>query len=72
MVLTPAAAAKLDEIRNACGMTITEVFRYSLMLMNIYVEAMKNGKQMRLVSKTDAHEIQVVEIPMFFKDEGNG
>lgn len=66
--LTPAAAAELDRIRKTGSLKITEVFCYSLMLMKIYVDAKGDGKQMRLVNLKDPKEVQVVELPIFWKE----
>lgn len=63
--LTPAAAQELDRICVAFNLKISELFRYSLLLMRIYRDAVLEGKQMRLVSRTDPNEIQVVELPLF-------
>jgi len=63
--LTPAAAQELDRICSTFNLKISELFRYSLLLMRIYHDAVLGGKQMRLVSRTDPNEIQVVELPLF-------
>ena len=63
--LTPAAAEEVDRICNIFGLKISELFRYSLLLMRIYGDAVIDGKQMRLVSRKDPNEVQVVEMPLF-------
>lgn len=63
--LTPAAAQELDRICGTFNLKISELFRYSLLLMRIYRDAVLEGKQMRLVSRKDPNEIQVVELPLF-------
>lgn len=63
--LTPAAAKEVDRIRNIFDLKTSELFRYSLLLMRIYGDAVIEGKQMRLVSRKDPNEIQVVELPLF-------
>ena len=63
--LTPAAAEEVDRICNMFDLKIADLFRYSLLLMRIYADANKEGKQMRLVNRADPNEIQVVELPLF-------
>ena len=63
--LTPAASAEVDRICGIFGLKIVDLFRYALLLMRIYADAVREGKQMRLVSRTDPAEIQVVELPLF-------
>jgi hypothetical protein len=63
--LTPAAAQEVDRICGMFSLKIADLFRYSLLLMRIYADAVQEGKQMRLVSRKDPHEIQVVELPLF-------
>jgi len=63
--LTPAAAEEVDRICSMFDLKIAELFRYSLLLMRIYGDAVSEGKQMRLVSRKDPHEVQVVELPLF-------
>ena len=63
--LTPAAAAEVARICNMFELKIVDVFRYSLLLMRIYADAVQDGKQMRLVNRKDPTEIQVVELPLF-------
>ena len=63
--LTPAAAEEVDRICNMFDLKISDLFRYSLLLMRIYADATREGKQMRLVNRKDPNEIQVVELPLF-------
>jgi len=63
--LTPAAAAEVDRICSMFDLKIADLFRYSLLLMRIYGDAVSEGRQMRLVSRKDPNEIQVVELPLF-------
>jgi hypothetical protein len=63
--LTPAASAEVDRICGIFELKIVDLFRYSLLLMRIYADAVREGKQMRLVSRKDPTEIQVVELPLF-------
>ena len=63
--LTPGAAEEVNRICNMFDLKITELFRYSLLLMRIYGDAVVEGKQMRLVSRDNPHEIRVVELPLF-------
>lgn len=63
--LTPAAAQEVDRICGMFSLKIADLFRYSLLLMRIYADAVQEGKQMRLVNRKDPHEIQVVELPLF-------
>ena len=63
--LTPAASAEVDRMCGTYHLKIAELFRYGLLLMRIYGDAMKEGKQMRLVSRKDPNEVQVVELPLF-------
>ncbi len=63
--LTPAAAEEVDRICEIFELKISDLFRYSLLLMRIYADATGEGKQMRLVSRKDPHEVQVVELPLF-------
>ena len=60
--LTPAAAEEVDRICNMFDLKISDLFRYSLLLMRIYADATREGKQMRLVNRKDPNEIQVVEL----------
>ena len=62
--LTPAAAEEVDRICNMFELKIADLFRYSLLLMRIYADASKEGKQMRLVNR-ETNEIQIIELPLF-------
>lgn len=63
--LTPAASEEVDRICNMFELKISDLFRYSLLLMRVYADATREGKQMRLVNRNDPNEIQVVELPLF-------
>ena len=63
--LTPAASEEVNRICKMFGLKIADLFRYSLLLMRIYGDAVTEGKQMRLVNRKDPNEIQVVELPLF-------
>lgn len=63
--LTSAAAVEVDRICSMFDLKIADLFRYSLLLMRIYGDAVREGKQMRLVNRKDPNEIQVVELPLF-------
>lgn len=69
--LTPAAAEEVDRICNIFGLKISDLFRYSLLLMRIYGDAVIDGKQMRLVSRKDPNEVQVIEMPLFTSQSRN-
>jgi hypothetical protein len=67
--LTPAASAEVDKICDVFGLKIVDLFRYSLLLMRIYTDAVKEGKQMRLVSRKNPSEVQVIELPLFAAEQ---
>jgi hypothetical protein len=63
--LTPAASVEVDRICTMFDLKIVDMFRYSLLLMRIYAEAVEQGRQMRLVNPDNPSEIQVIELPLF-------
>ena len=72
LVLTPKASAVLDEICKLGESTITETLKQSLLLMKICADAVRDGKQIRLVNPKDPKEVCVVELPFFWKEQSNG
>ncbi len=67
--LTPGASEEVNRICKMFDLKIAELFRYSLLLMRIYGDAMVEGKQMRLVSRDNPNEIRVVELPLFLSQK---
>ena len=60
---------EVDRLCEKYDLKITDLFRYSLMLMRIYVKAIGEGKQVRLVDPKNPDETYAVELPLFPVEE---
>jgi hypothetical protein len=54
--LTPAAATEVDRLRELTDLTTADIFRHALSLFRIYVDAVREGKELELTSKKGGKE----------------
>ena len=66
--LTSGASEEVKRICDTFGLTITDLFRYSLLLMRIYADAIEAGRELRLIDPQKPDNLpMIVTIPMFKK-----
>jgi len=70
--LARAAAQEVDRLRSITGLTTAELFRCSLALFRIYVDAQQRGMEMRLVDPAKADVVTRLEMPMITLRESQG
>jgi len=64
--LTPWASEEVDRICGLFGITIADLFRYSLLLMRIYADATESNRELRLIDPCNPDNLpMVVVIPVF-------
>lgn len=59
--LTPEAAAEVERITAAEGLTMAEVFRHSFTLLRVYLDERDNGNEMRIVDpKRPRNQVRIL------------
>jgi hypothetical protein len=62
---TPATAREVNVIKETFGLTNVDFFRFSLLLMRIYAEAKKQGKELCMIDLKKPEIVHVVSLPLF-------
>ena len=64
--LTNDAKMEVDRIRKTFNLTMSEVFRFALVLMRIYADSTIQRKEVHIVDPNDPSVVRVVELPLFY------
>ncbi len=62
--LTAAAASEVDKLKTLTGLTTAEIFRHAFSLLRIYVQARKNGQEIRIVDPRNNGAQTRLEFPI--------
>ena len=61
--LTPAATEEVDRLKEVTGLTTADIFRHSLSLFRIYVEARQQADELRIVNPASTSVQTRIELP---------
>lgn len=70
--LAPAAALEVDRLRSATGLPTSDLFRYALVLVRIYMDAQQRGMELRLVDPDKMDVVTRLELPVIPLREPRG
>ena len=70
--LTPAAAGEVDRLRKITGLTTADVFRHSLSLFRIYVDAKARNQELQIVDPTGSNRDVRIELPLEIAGHSGG
>lgn len=62
--LSAPAAAEIDRLRELTGLTSADLFRHSISLLRIYIDARVEGKELRIIDPCDSSEQVRLEFPI--------
>lgn len=62
--LSQPVAEELDRIRNVTGLKTADIFRHALSLLRVYVNAMIDGKELRVIDPADSSDQVRLVMPM--------
>jgi len=62
--LTPAAAAEVDRLKSITGLTTADIFRHSMSLFRIYVNAKEHEEELRIVNPDNTGVQTRIELPI--------
>ena len=63
--LTPGAKSEVDRIRKTFKLTMSDVFRFALLLMRIYSDTILKRKELHIVDPKDPRVVRIIELPLF-------
>ncbi len=63
--LTAAAAQEVDRLREGTGLTTADLFRNSLSLLRIYLQARQRGEEFCVINPHDNSLRTRIELPVF-------
>ena len=63
--VTQGAANEVTRIKKMFDLSITDVFKFSLSLMRIYVDAVSQKKEMHVVDPQNPGIMTIVKLPLF-------
>lgn len=70
--LSPSAAQEVDRLRSLTGLTTADLFRYGLVLARIYLDARRQGMELRLVDPVKTDVVTRLELPVIPPREPQG
>ena len=63
--LTKSAAAEVERMQSIFDLSVADVFRYSLVLMSTYADAVSEGRDFSTIDPKNPHDYQIIKLPMF-------
>ena len=63
--LTTSAAAEVERMQGIFELSVADVFRYSLLLMSMYADAISEGRELATINPEKPSDFQRIKLPMF-------
>ena len=63
--LTTSAASEVERMQNIFDLSVADVFRYSLVLLSTYADAVSAGKDFSTIDPKNPQDYQIIKLPMF-------
>lgn len=63
--LTTSAAAEVERMQAIFDLSVADVFRYSLLLMSTYAEAISEGREFAMIDPGNPSDCHRIKLPMF-------
>ncbi len=63
--LTTSAASEVERLQSIFDLSVADVFRYSLVLMSTYADAVSAGRDLSTIDPKNTQDYQIIKLPMF-------